>query len=377
MRIAFDGRIMQGRPRGMGVYAGNLLKAIARRSDRPQITLLLDSSLPDPEGLPAGVFETRRARGIGGLVAWEQFHLPRLAGGFDLLHCPANGAPVRCGVPVILTIHDAIFVRRFREISAVPYPRQLIGHLYRTRFYPEAARRAAAVVTVSETSRQDIISLLRVPGDRVCVTLEAVSETFRDLEPMGETDLRGKFGIPGPYLLAMGQYEKRKNIPLLFGVFGHLKNSMQAPPQLVLSGAENLRATRYREEVGTRGISSMVRFLPYVTERELKALYTCAVAFLMPSRKEGFGLPVLEAMSVGTPVIASAIGAHREVAGDAALVLDPDDPEVWVEAIRRVMTDSGYREKLSGLSRAQAARFNWDRTAELTLKVYAGVAKGK
>ncbi|MEK7477321.1 MAG: glycosyltransferase family 1 protein [Candidatus Coatesbacteria bacterium] len=370
MRVAFDVRIMQGRPRGMGVYARNLLRAIARRADRPAITLIADSFLPDPEGLPLDAFGIRRVRGFGGLIAWEQVHLPRAAREFDLLHCPANGSPLRCRVPVIVTIHDAIFVRRFSEISAVPYPRQYAGHLYRTRVYPAALQRAAAVITVSETSRQDVIGLLRVPGERVTVTPEAVSETFRDADPTWESDLRGKFGIPGPYLLAMGAYEKRKNIPLLFEVFEHLKIGVTSPPMLILAGTENIKATRYRQDVAARGIEHLVRFLPYVSERDLKGLHTSAVAFLMPSRKEGFGLPLLEAMSVGTPVIASAIGAHREVAGDAALVLDPDDPEVWVEAIRRVSTDAPYRKRLSELSIAQAARFSWDRTADLTLGVY-------
>jgi glycosyltransferase involved in cell wall biosynthesis len=232
------------------------------------------------------------------------------------------------------------------------------------------------VITVSETSRQDVIGLLQVPGDRVTVTPEAVSETFRDSECTWETDVRGKFGIPGPYLLAMGAYEKRKNIPLLFEVFEHLKIGMTNPPMLVLAGSENIKATRYRQEVTERGIERMVRFLPYVSERDLKGLHTSAIAFLMPSRKEGFGLPLLEAMSVGTPVIASAIGAHREVAGDAALVLDPDDPEAWIEAIRKVVTDEAYREHLSTLSLTQAARFSWDRTADLTLSVYKLIGEG-
>ena len=374
MKVAFDVRIMQGRPRGMGVYARSLLRAIARRADRPAITLLADSRLPAPEGLPAGAFEIRRVRGIGGIIAWEQYHLPRAAGSFDILHCPANGSPLRSRVPVVVTVHDAIFVRRFRDISAVPYPRQYVGHLYRTRVYPAALQRAAAVITVSETSRQDVIGLLRVPGDRVTVTPESVSETFRECEPTWETDIRGRFGIPGPYLLAMGAYEKRKNIPLLFEVFEHLKIGITSPPMLVLAGADNIKATRYREEVAARGIDHLVRFLPYVSERDLKGLHAAAVAFLMPSRKEGFGLPLLEAMSVGTPVIASAIGAHREVAGDAALVLDPDDPEAWIEAIRKVLTDETYRKKLSDLSVAQASRFSWDRTADLTLGVYRKLA---
>ncbi len=372
MKIAFDARVAQGRTRGMGVYAVNLLRALARIQDRPGITLLLDAGRPDPVGVPLDQFSTRRLRPVGGTIGWEQLTLARVTG-FGLLHAPANAAPIFSRIPVVVTIHDAIFMRKSSEISDVAYLSQTIGHWYRTSCYSASARNAAAVITVSEASKADIVRKMQVDPDNITVTPEAVSESFTETTPTPEAELMGRLGLNRPYMLAMGAYEKRKNIALLFRVWEELKNAGGSIPLLVLSGAENLRATHYESEVRDRGIAGFVKFLPYLPDADLKGLHTYADAFLMPSRSEGFGLPPLEAMSVGTPVVASSIAAHLEVCGDAAALLDPDDQPGWVKTIRRLTTDPGLRDTLRTAGPKRASQFSWDRCAEQTLRVYRSV----
>ena len=373
MRIAFDGRLLQGSLRGMGVYAASLLKAMPARLHGHSMTVILDGRRPSPPADVVAGLETKTAGGPGGVVMWEQVYLPLAARGFDLLHSPANGAPVFAPCPVVLTLHDAIFMRRWREISAVPYPRQLAGHLYRTRVHPVAARRASAVITVSEASKAEIAAIFRIPAGRIAVTPEALAESFRRCEPLPKEALRSRFGLHGPFMLALGAYERRKNIPLLFRVVEKLSASSFECPTLVLAGAENLAATVYPREVRERKIESLVRFLPYLDDSGLKRLYGSASAFLMPSRREGFGLPLLEAMSCGTPVVASDIPCHREVAGEAALLVGPDDEAGWVAAVKRVLGDQVLRERLrrAGLDRVGA--FSWDRAAQQTVAVYDGL----
>lgn len=370
-RIAVDVRAVQGARRGMGMYVESLLVHLARQPRRPRITLLADGHLPPPAGPVAELFPVLTRRVPGGQIGWEQVGLPLAARKFDLLHAPANGGPVRGGPRLVVTLHDVIFVRRFRDISAVPYAAQAVGHVYRRWTYPKVARRARIVLTVSEASRAEIASLLRVPPDRIVVTPESLPEPFRAAVAPPLADVFAKYGLPaGRFLLAMGAYERRKNIPFLFEVLERMRSAGKAPPLLLLAGADHLKATRYREEVTARNLKSLVRFLPYVNDGEFKTLQQHAVAFLWPSLREGFGLPLLEAMSCGTPVLASAIPVHREIAGDAARFIDPHDAAGWAAAIDELLAPGPERERFKAAGPARVATFSWDRCAARTLEAY-------
>ncbi|MEK7764625.1 MAG: glycosyltransferase family 1 protein [bacterium] len=373
MRLALDARSTQGDRRGVGVYTTNLLLALARRPDLPAITLFLDSAQPDPADVPLSAFAIRRLGGRGGSVVWEQWRLPHALRGFDLFHGPANVSPLVTPCPTVLTIHDTIFVRRLRDISAVTYPRQIFGHQYRRWAYPVFARRARAILTVSEASRKDIVDVLGIPPERVTVAHEAVSEAFAQARPAPLAELRARFDLPATYLLAPGAYEKRKNVPLLFAALRRLGESGAPVPALALAGASHLFASRYPEEARRQGIERVVRFLPYVTDGEMKGLQQGALAYCWPSRKEGFGLPILEAMSCGTPVLASDIPVNREIGGEAALYAGVDDPGGWAAALHRLLTDDALRSRLRSAGPAHAAGFSWDRLADRTLAVYRAV----
>jgi glycosyltransferase involved in cell wall biosynthesis len=373
VRVAFDGRSLQGRPRGMGLYGASLLAAMRRLPRPPDITLLVDAALPAPDLAAGGAFPAMRTGGPGGLMAGEQWWLPRAARGFDLLHCPANGAPVACAVPVVVTVHDVIFLRRFSEIAARPGVRHVVGHLYRTHVYPRAIRAASRVITVSETSRREIAAGIGLNPAAIAVVPEAVPAPFASAVAEEEDALRRRYGLDGPFLVAMGAYEKRKNIPLLFAALASVRRSLDPPPLLVLAGAEDLTYSGYQEAARSAGVGDLVRFLPYVRTGELKGLFAAALAFCMPSRREGFGLPVLEAMSVGAPVLASRISAHEEVAAEAALLLPEDDPRAWADAMLDVARNPETRDRLRRAGLARAARFSWDWAAEATAAVYAEV----
>ncbi len=371
--IAVDGRSLQGQPRGVGIYTYSLLAAMSRSSAAGRITVFLDASLPKPEHIPD--LAVRLVAGFGGTVAWDQFHLPRALKGFRLLHSPANSAPYFSPCPVVLTLHDAIFVRRLRDISQVTYIRQILGHIYRKYGYPRCARRAAAVIAVSEAVRGEIIERVGVSSERVTVVPEALSESFSRTIPLPEAHVRGRLGIEGPYLLAMGAYEKRKNVPLLFDVLAILKRRGNSGLKLLLAGADNLEATRYRERVRELDLEDAVAFMSYVDEQTLKSLYQYAAAFLRPSWSEGFALPALEAMSCGTPLIASDIPVHREVIGDAGILIRPDDPEKWADGIQRIMQDPAETERYRDRARIRIGDFSWDRAAQSVLEVYDRVLK--
>jgi glycosyltransferase involved in cell wall biosynthesis len=375
MLVAFDGRPMQGNARGMGVYAGGVLAGLAEAGMAGSVTVVLDRSLPRPPLPMPFADRIRLAGGPGGSVAWEQWHLPRAAGDCDLLHCTANAAPLACRVPVVLTLHDVIFLRKWREISDRAYARQLAGHLYRTGAYPRAARRAAAIITVSEASRAEIASALRLPAGAITVTPEAPGTAFVSAPAAPESALRSRYGITGAFVLGLGGYERRKNVALLIRMMGTSLPGL--PSTLVLAGAENIGATRYREEARRLGAGTSVLFLPYVDNADLKGLLAASTAFLWPSLREGFGLPLLEAMVAGAPVVASDTAVNREVAGDAAVYADAGDPVAWAHAVAGVGGDPAKAEDLRGRGRARVAVFSWRRTAEATMEIYRRVIAGQ
>jgi len=358
----------------MGSYARSLLLELGRQGLSSSITLFTDTALQDLDAEISGMFSISAVSGPGGSIGWEQAWVPRSTGKHDLIHCPANAAPLRAPCPVIVTLHDAIFVRKLRDISRFTYPRQVIGHVYRKNLYPMAARRASAVITVSEASRVDISAVMHVPRERITVTGEALPDSFRDSSTTPSGEVRTRFGIPGDFLLALGAYEKRKNIPMLLEAFRGVKTATGRIPRLVLVGAENLRASGYHREIIRLGLQERVLLLPFVGDGELKGLYSCASAFLFPSRKEGFGLPILEAMACGAPVLSADIPSSRETAGSAAVLLPVDDVPAWTGAMSRALDDREWSAALSGKGKNRAAEFSWGPVAEKTRAVYEAVA---
>jgi glycosyltransferase involved in cell wall biosynthesis len=356
----------------MGSYARSLLLEFARQGRASSFSLFTDPRLPDLDKALTDHFAVVPVRGFGGSVAWEQYWFPRAVKHFDLIHGPANASPLFPPCPLVVTLHDAIFMRNLRDISRFTYGRQILGHFYRKSFYPRSARRAAHVITVSEASRQDICTVMNIPSGRITVTGEALPESFRETATTPVTDIRSKFGITGEYFLAMGAYEKRKNIPLLFKA---LKESANQQDQLVLVGAENLRASGYDHEIKELGLSGRVILLPFVDDADLKGLYAGTTAFLFPTRKEGFGLPILEAMTCGAPVISSDIPASRETAGEAAEFLSPDDSSAWARAMGRALCEKNWKEHMSAKGRSRAEQFTWGPVADKTWAVYSEVSR--
>jgi glycosyltransferase involved in cell wall biosynthesis len=276
---------------------------------------------------------------------WEQAALPLAARRARLVLSPANLAPLALGSRNVVVIHDAAALRH-------PEAYGRFYSAYQRRLLPAIARRAALVLTVSEFSKRELAKLLGLAAERIEVVPNGVDERFSpSADPAAA---RERFGLELPYVLAVGTASARKGLHLLGDAAARLE---RAGVELVVAGSERGYLRGGEVVPGRR--------LGYVDDALLPGLYAGAGALAMPSVHEGFGLPALEAMASGTPVVAAARGALPETCGDAALLVEPE-PAAFADALERVMSDDDLRERLSTAGPDRAAGFSWERTARRT-----------
>lgn len=297
-------------------------------------------------------------------IAWEQTQLARLSQGLDLLHGLAFAAPLAAVCPTVVTVHDLSFLR-FPEAFR-PFNR---GYL--SLFTRLSTRRAARVIAVSESTRQDVIALCGVPPGRVVTVPNGVGPEFCPADPASVAAFRAQKELPDAFILFLGTLEPRKNLLRLLEAYTQLRGrgTGRLPP-LIIAGGKGW----YYEDIFARArelnLLDAVRFPGYIPAEELPWWYRAAHVFVYPSRYEGFGLPVLEAMACGTPVITSTVSSLPEVAGDAALLVPPDDVAALTDALARVLASPALHAELRDAGLRRAAQFSWAATAAATADVY-------
>ncbi|MCS6802253.1 MAG: glycosyltransferase family 1 protein [Chloroflexota bacterium] len=356
MEIAIDVQSTLGQRTGIGQYTARLVEALRRTA--PELLIREVSAGRDL------VMRTDRR------LWWQQLELPRRATGADLLHVPGFDAPARAPCPVVLTVHDLI---------GALFPKILppVSRLYWARWLPFTLRFADAIIADSEATRRDILRLTAVRAPIAVVPL-GVDPLFSPPPPERVAAVRARYGLAEPFLLSVGTLEPRKGIDTLVDALALLEGRAV----LALAGKVGWNWERVAARVARHGLGARVRRLGYVPDEDLPALYAAAEAFVLPSRYEGFGLPVLEAMACGAAVVTTTAGALPEVAGDAALLIPPDDPPALAAALSRLLADGALRAALQARGRARAAGFTWDRTARETVAVYRavlddGVSRGR
>ena len=286
----------------------------------------------------------------------------------DVLHVQYVPPPFT-RTPVVVMIHDlaslhyrAFFTRR--------------EHWRNRILLPWAARRAARVLTVSEHCRGDIVRTLGVPDAHVVVTYDGIGERFRPIAAEGADAVLARYGIGRPYLLCVGNIQPRKNLRGVLDAFVSLKREHGLPHRLVLVGKKAWLYGGVFERVRALGLESDVTFTGYVADDDLPAIYSGAEVLVYPSFFEGFGLPPLEAMACGVPVVASREPAFPEVLGDAALLADPGDSADIARHVLAAVSDRALRERLIERGRARAGRYTWEDCARRTLAVFEEAVAG-
>ncbi len=372
MRIAIDASAIPRQMAGAGVYTYELVRALASVDDRHRLIVFTRSGLFDDLAARTKRLHVVRIKPSSrpGRLFWEQTVLPVLLRrlGVDVLHSTHHHTPALApGVRRVVTIHDVTFM-----LLPGRYP--LARRLYMEMVTRASARVADAIITPSRVVRDEVIDRLGVPAERVVVIPYAAAPQFAPVDDATVDALRRKYGLPNRYILSVGSLEPGKNRARLILAFARLHAEGIDDCPLVVVGQPAWRYEREVELAGGLGLRDFVRYLGYVPSEDLPGLYAAATLFAFPSLYEGFGLPVLEAMACGTPVVASDTSAVPEVAGDAALLVDPRDADAIAEALGRVLSDEALRAELRARGLERAQQFSWERTARDTLSVYEVVA---
>ena len=376
MHVALNGWFWNRPDTGSGQYLRRLIGAFARQTPHVRITLVVPRGWPvELPGGPVTVLPIDLpGRGHLAKLRFEQRLFPLAAGriGADLAHVPYWGSPLRIPVPVVVTIHDLI------PLILPAYRGGVLARLY-TGLVAASARGAVAVITDSQASKADILRYLHLPPDRVHVIYLAAGEEYHP-RPSGVSDaaVRARYGLPDEYVLYLGGYDVRKNVQTLLKAYTYVRDGMQDQHPLVLAGRLPERRSSRFVDVSTlvkrMNLNDVVHPIGWVNEEDAPALYRMASCFVFPSRYEGFGLPVLEAMACGTPVVAADAASLPEIVGDAGFVVDPDDARGMAGAIMATLLQDELARTLSQKAQARAAKFSWARTASETLAVYEQVA---
>lgn len=374
---------------GVGTYIRNLVRSIAQMDQSNHFTLIVPGGdIPELADLPAN-FQNALYKPMEGRI-FNQLHYPlflkKLAA--DLYHVPLNSVPLWMPKPYVVTIHDMGSLL----FGSGPGIREDF-RLYRLR---RGLLRANRVIAVSSATRRDVETVLGIPANRVRTIYNAPDPSFHQpasppVACVGEPELLyppelervlQRYQIHYPFLLYVGRTNPQKNIPRLVEAFAVLRGDLHDHPlyknlRLIIIGDEISRHPSLRHAVIQSRVENVVRFLGFVPIETLRVFYQAASAFVFPSLYEGFGLPPLEAMACGTPVVCSSVSSLPEVVGDAAAIVNPENVFDIARGIREVLLDQELRQQLVQKGFAQLRQFSWARTAAQVLETYEEVASAK
>jgi glycosyltransferase involved in cell wall biosynthesis len=353
---------------GLGRYAASLARALQPLIP-DELAFFYNAErgvdpLPDLAQIPTSTVALGYKPWRMAVWAGQLGHIPfnRLVPGATLFHATEHLLPPLRGVPTVLTVHDLIFRR-------LPEHHKPLNRWYLNATMPLYCRRADQIIAVSQATRRDLTAAYAVPAEKITVVPEAAAPRFRPQPPEIVARVRAEYRLPEDFVLYVGTIEPRKNLIGLLDTWAELYVAHEAPP-LVIVGKHGWLSDDFYAALTENPCRDAVRFTGYVEDVDLPAIFAAATLFTFPSLYEGFGLPPLEAMACGTPVVCSNTSSLPEVVGDAALTVDPTDTDALRAALHRVLSDIEFQAELRARGLRQAARFSWERAARETLAVY-------
>jgi glycosyltransferase involved in cell wall biosynthesis len=367
VRIAIDARKLHDY--GIGTYIRNVLRQLARLDTESEYVLICnpaDANLPGQLGRNFRAVTTEAAP----YSVREQLAIPAILRRErpDLFHTPHYVLPPLARCPSVVTIHDCI------HLTFPQYLPNRFAYAYAHTFMWSAAHRSVRILTVSEASKRDILRFFEVPEEKITVIYNAIDERFGVAPPDEEiARVQERYQLFDDFILYAGNIKPHKNLERLIEAFHQLRSEGFDRLDLLIIGDEISKYATLRRAVHRYKLHKAVRFLGFVPDRTLAVLYRLARVFVFPSLYEGFGLPPLEAMASGTPVVTSNVSSLPEVVGDAAVLIDPYDPAAIADGVRQVLTTPSLRADLIARGLAKVREYSWERSVARVRQIYGTV----
>lgn len=371
MKIAIEAqRIFRPNKHGMDFVALETLRCLQHLDTRNEYFVLVG------EGDDCCLEESPNMHIItlrGGIYPlWEQWTLPRAVARIkpDLLHCTSNTAPIWGATPLVVTLHDIIFLEK--QSSRNPSLYQSLGRIYRRIVVPRILPRCRKIITVSQFECERIRTALGLAPDRITAIHNGYNARFKPLKECRQTTK--KYLLDDHYLLFLGNTDPKKNTAGTLRAYVRYVEQSANPLPLLIADLSEQAVGAVLREIGAEHLRTMLRVPGYIPNGDLPAIYNGAEAFLYTSLRESFGIPQLEAMACGTPVVTSSTSAIPEIAGPGAIMVDPEDAEAIASALLRLETDAEYRRTQIAYGLERVKLFSWESTAKQLLALYEGVA---
>ncbi|MFH1161111.1 MAG: glycosyltransferase family 1 protein [bacterium] len=377
MRVGIEGqRLFRPKKHGMDFVALELVKNIRQIDTENEYYIFVK---PDEDVCLQSTGNVNIVElGGGPYPTWEQHALPHAVKKYkcDLLHCTSNTAPLYNPAPMIVTLHDIFYLENVSLFNKGFSAYQKFGNMYRRYIVPAVVKRAKRVITVSKSEKNRIIHFSKLHDNRVSVVYNGVSLNFKPVtNPSVLDEVRVKYKLPERFIFFLGNTDPKKNTKGVLTAFTKYIRETNGQIPIVIADYPLEDLERILLEIHEPDIIQYIHRLDYVKNTDLPGIYTMAAVFLYPSFRESFGIPILEAMSCGTPVITSNVFAMPEVAGEAAVLVDPTNPYDLARAMHRVLTEPGLSKSLSEKGFVQATRFSWTKMAKDYMDIYKEIVE--
>jgi glycosyltransferase involved in cell wall biosynthesis len=383
MKIGIEGqRLFRKKKHGMDMVALELIRNLQEIDHENEYVVFVKPDEDDAVLKETANFKIVPLEG-GFYPLWEQFALPKAARneGCEILHCTSNTAPVNTGIPLVVTLHDIIYMEsgyaKILNGSGTPY--QKFGNAYRKLVVPQIIKKSRKIITVSHFEKNRIGEFFGIKGDnRLTAVYNGVSEHFKPVTDELELHrVKEKYHLPDNFFFFLGNTDPKKNTPGTLKAFSDFINQTNSNYYLVMLDYDHNELEKLLEDIGDESLINRIILTGYVINTDLPSIYCQSEVFLYPSLRESFGIPMLEAMACGVPVITSNTSSMPEVAGTAAYIIDPFKPEEITAALIKILNDKNLKAGLISKGYEQAAKFSWKAMAESVLGIYREIGAGK
>ena len=376
MKIGIEAqRIFRKKKHGMDMVALELIRNLQQIDKENEYVIFVKPDEDNTIIKETANFKIVELQG-GAYPMWEQVALPKAAlkHGCQVLHCTSNTAPLFCKIPLVITLHDIIYM----ESSAINIIRssgsnyQKFGNIYRRLIVPKLVRKSKKIITVSNFEKDCIGKFFGMQNDnRLTTVYNGVSEYFQPVTDAGILKaVKEKYNLPDNYVFFLGNTHPKKNTKGALAAFSQFLKQTGSDMKLVMIDYDKTELEKLLQEIGDVELMSKIVLTGYIVNQDLPAIYAQSQLFLYPSLRESFGIPLIEAMACGVPVITSNTSSMPEIAGDAAILIDPYKPEEITAAMIKIVNDNNLRTAMIKDGIVQAAKFSWKAMAQDVLKIY-------